>query len=174
MYNAPRVATIRAITPATLWAVDRATFRRIVVDSSVKQRARYESFLAHVPLFANLTKYERSQIADCLDAHYFKDGDYILKQGEPGEKFYIIVEGECRATQTPEGKDKEVETGRMKVGDYFGERALINNSARMANVIAVGSVKCASMDCSAFERLLGPCRDILHRKMSEYKDVTIY
>jgi len=58
----------------------------------------------------------------------------------------------------------------MKAGDYFGERALINKSPRMANVIAITSVKVGCMDRGAFERLLGPCRDILHRKMSEYRD----
>jgi hypothetical protein len=51
MYNSRRNATIRAQTDASLWAVDRGTFRRILMQESLRRRALYESFLTKVPLF---------------------------------------------------------------------------------------------------------------------------
>jgi hypothetical protein len=42
---------VQAITPVTLWAMDRATFRRILMQESIRRRALYESFLAKVPIF---------------------------------------------------------------------------------------------------------------------------
>jgi len=54
MYNRPRTATIKAKTECKLWAMDRNTFRRILMSDSIKRRALYESFLAKVPIFGRL------------------------------------------------------------------------------------------------------------------------
>jgi cAMP-dependent protein kinase regulator len=43
--------------------------------------------------------YERSKIADALAEAKFKKGDYVIKEGEIGDKFYIIIEGEAVATK---------------------------------------------------------------------------
>jgi cAMP-dependent protein kinase regulator len=169
MYNAPRAASVKAATDGILWAVDRATFRHIIIDSQAKKRQLYESFLDKVPLFAHLARGERSQIADCLETLDFKDGEHIITQGEKGEHFYIIVKGSCRATITPEGKTEAVEVNRMQVGAFFGERALILNQLRAANVIASGDVRVAGMDRSTFERLLGECKPEMQKTISEYR-----
>jgi len=57
----------------------------------------------------------------------------------------------------------------MKVGAFFGERALILNQLRAANVIAIGDVRVAGMDRSAFERLLGEVKPEMHKQISEYR-----
>ena len=44
-------------------------------------------------LFRNLDKWERLTVADALEATSFEDGDDVVKQGEPGDDFYIIVDG---------------------------------------------------------------------------------
>ena len=41
----------------------------------------------------NLDKWERLTVADALEATSFEDGDAVVKQGEPGDDFYIIVDG---------------------------------------------------------------------------------
>lgn len=168
MYNCPRAATVRALTPGTLWAVDRMTFRRIIITNTARTRALYESFLLKVPLFENLTSGERSLIADCLVSVTFHDGDIVLRQGEVGDKFFLIEKGEAVATQIlPETGDNVV-VGRMKAGQYFGERALITNQPRAATVKAVGELKGAAMDRAAFERLLGPCKELMSRHIESY------
>ena len=58
MYNAPRAATVISTEPnSTLWALDRVTFRRILMDSAFQRRRMYESFLEEVPLLSTLTLY---------------------------------------------------------------------------------------------------------------------
>jgi cAMP-dependent protein kinase regulator len=53
-------------------------------------------------------------------------------------------------------------------GDYFGERALIQNEPRAANVVAVTQCTVVSMDRHSFKRLLGPVEDLLKRNMELY------
>ena len=56
-----------------------------------------------------------------------------------------------------------------KVGDYFGERALLKNEPRAANVVAKTECVVVSMNRHSFKRLLGPLEDILKRNMELYQ-----
>lgn len=173
MYNCPRAATVRATTIGQLWALDRVSFRHLLVDYNSKQRNMYEEFLQRVPLLTRLSSTERAHVADCLQSKTFDDGDYVIRQGEQDElpAFYLVEDGEARATQSKaDGSDEEIEVGHMKTGDYFGERALITNEPRAANVIAVGALKVAMMDRASFERVLGECREIMERQVQQYKN----
>lgn len=55
-----------------------------------------------------------------------------------------------------------------KEGDYFGERALLKNEPRAANVVAQSKLKVAQIDRGSFMRLLGPLDNILARNMEAY------
>lgn len=54
LYNMPRAATIKAITKGTLWAMDRQTFRRILLKSAYKKRKMYENLINKVPMLKSL------------------------------------------------------------------------------------------------------------------------
>lgn len=56
-----------------------------------------------------------------------------------------------------------------KSGDYFGERALIKNEPRAANVIAVTNCLVVSLDRHSIKRLLGPIEDLLKRNFELYE-----
>lgn len=92
LYNAPRAATVKASTNCVLWAMDRMTFRTILLHTTSNKRKLYEKFLEDVPLLKTLDKYERSAIADVLETEYFEEGQEILVEGQPGDKFYILEE----------------------------------------------------------------------------------
>eukprot|EP00118_Oscarella_pearsei_P010012 m.59453 g.59453 ORF g.59453 m.59453 type:complete len:166 (+) comp34883_c0_seq37:541-1038(+) len=80
MYNTPRAATIIAKEAGILWALDRVTFRKIVLQSAFNKRRLYETFLELVPMLGSLDNYERMVLADALDSRSFSDGDCIIKQ----------------------------------------------------------------------------------------------
>jgi len=168
LYNAPRAATVVAVTDGVLWAVDRVSFRRIVMYITARKRRLYEGFLQTVPILQDLTAHERSKIADALDPVEFQHGDVIIKQGdERSECFYIIEEGTVKVTKSQQnGPTKEVL--RVKRGGYFGEIALLTDKPRAASVIADGNVKCVALDRASFVRLMGTCEDILKRNMDNY------
>lgn len=168
MYNTPRAATIQAATDAVVWCVDRLTFRKTVNSHNYRKRRLYESFIRSVPLLSTLSPIEICKVADCLEPVDFADGQVIIRQGEQGELFYIIVQGTVSITLKNGDEEPVVDGGRLTSGQYFGELALINDAPRAATVTAMGLVKCVSLDAKAFNRLFGPLMEILKRNMDTY------
>ncbi|XP_072507856.1 cAMP-dependent protein kinase type II-alpha regulatory subunit isoform X1 [Notamacropus eugenii] len=173
MYNTPRAATIVAKTAGSLWGLDRITFRRIILKNNAKKRKMFESFIESVPLLKSLEVSERMKIVDVIGEKNYKDGERIIAQGEKAESFYIVESGEVKIlikSKTNKDTEDEVEIARCQKGQYFGELALVTNKPRAASAYAVGDVKCLVMDVQAFERLLGPCMDIMKRNISNYEE----
>lgn len=173
MYNMPRAATIEAASEGALWAMNRQTFRRIVLKSAFKKRKEYEKLLENVPMLKTLENYERMNLCDALMPKTFQDGERIIKQGDDADEMYFVEDGTVRITIIKEGCDKEVEVSRLTKGGYFGELALVAQKPRAASVYAVGTVKLATLDVQAFERLLGPCMEIMRRNANHYKKQVI-
>jgi len=166
LYNAPRAATVVAKTDAIVWALDRNTFRNIVIVSNAERRRTYEEFLQSVPLLKNLDANERSAIADVLEPQYFDPGTVIIKEGDEGDYFYLLEEGEVKAEAS------SVAGGLItysKPGDYFGELALLTNEPRKATCTALKRSKIAAIDRDSFNRLLGRMEELLGRNEGEYK-----
>ena len=159
MYNAPRAATVISSEPSTLWALDRVTFRRILMDAAFARRRMYEKFLAEVPLLQTLTTYERSKVADALETVKFPSGSTIIKEGEPGDNFFILESG---AAEVYKGGNSTCLKTYSK-GDYFGELALLNDAPRAASVVAKTDVKVAKLGKNGFARLLGSLEGIMRR-----------
>lgn len=98
LYNAPRAASIQADSESLLWMLDRNTFNNIVKEASQKKREKYEKFLSTVPILQSMDHYERSKMADAIKETKAAKGDHIIKQGDLGEAFYILVDGAAVAT----------------------------------------------------------------------------
>jgi cAMP-dependent protein kinase regulator len=168
LYNAPRAATIIAKEPCILWALDRETFNHIVKDAAVRKRVRYESFLKCIPILQTIDPYEVSQICDALQTEKIEAGEHIIKEGEGGDKFYIIEEGEAYAEKFNKELNKPVSVYDYEKGGYFGELALIKNEPRAASVVAKTKCKLLSLDRMSFKRLLGPIETLLKRNSDAY------
>ena len=93
LYNCPRAASITAKTPYTVWKLDRDTFNHIVKDAAAKKREKYDNFLQSVKILQDLDPYERSRLGDAVHEHSYKQGDYVIKQGEEGDIFFLIETG---------------------------------------------------------------------------------
>merc|ERR1711872_669197 len=170
IYGTPRAATVKACTSTDvkLWGIDRDSYRRILMGSTIRKRKMYEEFLSKVSILENLDKWERLTVADALEATSFDDGDVVVTQGESGNDFFIIVDGSASVTQfRNEGEDSQ-EVGVLGPSDYFGEIALMLDRPRAATVTAVGPLKCVKLDRGRFERVLGPCSEILKRNIQQY------
>ncbi|XP_031571158.1 cAMP-dependent protein kinase type II regulatory subunit-like isoform X2 [Actinia tenebrosa] len=171
MYNTPRAATIVATTEGILWALDRTTFRRILLKAAAKKRKALEGFLEKVPMLQEITEYERMNLADALNSKSFKDGECIIKQGDEADYMYFVEAGVVSIRMHNQNDPtSEVEVARCEQGGYFGELALITHNKRAASAYAEGDVNCAVLDVHAFERLLGSCMDIMKRSIDGYEE----
>jgi cAMP-dependent protein kinase regulator len=159
MYNSPRAATAVAATDVTCWALDRLTFRRILLEGTFNRRIMYEDFLKDVDVLSSLSSHERSKLADALSTEIYHKGDKIVTEGEQGENFYFIESGSCQVYNETNGPLKT-----LKKGDYFGEIALLNDLPRQATVEALDYVIVATLGKSGFQRLLGPAVEVLKKQ----------
>ena len=171
LYNAPRAATVVARDDSAVWVLSRFTFRKIVTAGNAAKLREYESFLKKVTSFEALLDYERSRIAEALEEVQYPAGFVIVRQGEPGDTFFIIATGEVRCTIKGEADD-EVEVARYTAGNYFGERALVNNEKRAATVTSTTAVTCLYLNREAFATLLGPFEEIFKRREVQYRSAS--
>ncbi|CAG0919952.1 unnamed protein product [Notodromas monacha] len=148
MFGQPRAASVLATTHVKVWGIDRETYRRILMGSTIKKRKLYDEFLSKIDILADLEDYERSTVADALQPVSFKDGDVVVKQGDQGDDFYIIMEGVAEVFQVKpgDGDQTPIKVGTLKSSNYFGEIALLYNTPRAATIIAKGPLDCVRLD----------------------------
>jgi len=169
LYNAPRAATIIAKEDGILWSLDRETFNNIVKEAASKKREKYEAFLKSVDILKQIEPYELSQICDALKSKHVAAGQYIIRQDDTGDDFYILEEGVAFATKVLNPGHEPERVYDYRRGGYFGELALIKNEPRAANVIAETDCTLITLDRKSFKRLLGPIEVILGRNSDAYK-----
>ena len=58
IYGTPRAADVRAKTQLKLWAIDRDSYRRILMGSTLRKRKMYDEFLSKVSILGELIKYK--------------------------------------------------------------------------------------------------------------------
>jgi len=167
MWNSPRAATVVATSPAICWCLDRESFRTMLVVSELQKKRDHESFLENVPILHELNRFEISRLAEILVPESFEADEPIVRQGDPGDKFYILSAGS--ATAFIEGSEGRFAVKGFLPGDYFGEVALVSDQPRKASVLA-GAQGCRVLRVSKddFDRVLGPIKENLRSQMHEY------
>ncbi|XP_076021200.1 cGMP-dependent protein kinase 2 [Genypterus blacodes] len=168
LYNCKRTATVKAVSQSHIWALDRKTFQTIMMRTTQARHEEYFSFLRSVSLLRELPEEKLAKIVDCLEIDYFEKGEYIIREGEEGNTFFIIAKGEVIVTQTTEGFSEPQKIKTLGVGDYFGEKALISEDVRSANIICNESdTQCLVVDRENFNQMVGTYEE-LQAYLKEY------
>ncbi|CAK9100667.1 5'-cGMP phosphodiesterase A (Cyclic GMP-binding protein A) (Phosphodiesterase 5) (DdPDE5) (Phosphodiesterase D) [Durusdinium trenchii] len=109
--------------------------------------------LSTVDLFSEACQTFRDALATMylIQTESFEPGELIVRQGEPGDKFYIITKGTALVKWV---QNNVCSKKRFYVGDYFGETSLVTGEPRNADVYAMGHVRTASMSRQHFEYLI--------------------
>ena len=100
------------------------------------EKARLVKMLSEVPLFSRLDKKELQIIAAAGREVDFEPGKEILKQGEPGLAFLLILDGKVEVQR----RGKTVTT--LNPGNFFGEMSVLDDRPRSADVVAIEQTKC--------------------------------
>jgi hypothetical protein len=115
-------------------------------------RSMIAGLLKAIYLFYGLSDEEVDRVASLFEVVQFREGDYIIHEGEAGDSFYIILEGQVIVSRELEQGEVDIDT--LIVGDYFGEEALLYDQPRSASVRARGRVRLLRMDSETFYQLL--------------------
>jgi putative peptide zinc metalloprotease protein len=158
LYDQPRSASVRALTPLEVYALDRESFAGTLAPllreyGITVERLQERSELARMPLFRQTAPGELDPIMERLGHEEHPAGAVIIEQGAPGDRFYLVRQGRLEVTRRDsEGRDHRL--AELGPGDYFGEMALISDAPRAATVQALEPVRLWTLDKAAFQELL--------------------
>jgi CRP-like cAMP-binding protein len=170
MYNTPRAASVKTSTNVKLWSIDRTTYRQIVVYYKAMRNKQYMEFLREVEikgskLGALMNDSELEKMTLTLERENFEPGDAIIRQGNTGDHFYIISNGDVGVFKTVDGKEEKQVT--LTTGAYFGEKALLSEDVRSASCIAESKVSCLTLAREDFIDMMGTIDEMLGKGKSE-------
>lgn len=109
------------------------------------------SFLSSNPLFFDLDKEEVASFLPILQLKCYMPGQVVVRQGEPGNDFFMIRQGRARVFAKND-KGIELRLSDLRRGDFFGEKALLENKVRTATVKALTALETLVLGRADFER----------------------
>ena len=107
--------------------------------------------LTRVGLFASLPGETLGKLADRMKRDEVAAGTVLVREGEPGDRFYVLLSGVAGVSQSSLG-DRRI----LRAGEFFGEVALTMHVPRTATVTAMTPCVVASCDTAAFDELVRP------------------
>src|SRR5690625_2012974 len=109
-------------------------------------------FLKQIVLFEPLTEQEFNLLAERLNSVFYVEGSTLIKQGEPGQSMFIVVDGQAGVYANTQHTLQQVAT--LTSGEIFGEMSLMTGDPRQARVIADAYLVCYELDKVSFSTIL--------------------
>lgn len=148
LYKARRFASIKVTTDAFVWALDRKIFQKIMMKTGSQEREQNIKFLSSVKVLKGMSEDTLLKICDLLKREFYATGSTIIRQGDHGDKFYIIRGGSVTVTKRSNAGEVRI-VGMLKRGECFGEQALLTKDRRLASIIAnEPGTECLTLDRS--------------------------
>ena len=104
--------------------------------------------LRGVPLFQGMTEQSLEAVAALAGEIRFEDGQEVTVEGEPGDSFFVVVDGRLRVAR------HGVAIRELGPGDFLGEISLLDGRPRSATTVAVGPVDALVIERPAFQELM--------------------
>ncbi len=121
--------------------------------SAQEERATVDpAWLGELPLMKVVSADTLAEVALWFTTETFAEDRFIVRRGEPGDRFYILVRGSAEVTRTDDGESRQLAV--LSDGDYFGEMALLSDQPRNASVRTLTPCVCLTLGRELFTRLL--------------------
>jgi CRP/FNR family transcriptional regulator, cyclic AMP receptor protein len=120
------------------------------------------ALLRNVPLFKDLDDAELAEVAALCREEKFVSAEYIFREGESGNRLYLITEGEVRISRDVPGSGEEA-LAILKPGALFGEMAVFDRSERSTHAISNGGTTVLTIARADFEMLLDFNRELAYK-----------
>jgi len=124
--------------------------------------AEITELLKGVAIFQDLDEGELARVSEVCRMQELVSGEYVFKEGEPGNRLYLVVEGEVRISRMIPGSGEEA-LAILKTGALFGEMAVFDRSERSTDAISNGGCKLLTIARSDFELLLDFNRELAYK-----------
>jgi putative ABC transport system ATP-binding protein len=125
---------------------------RIISDVLVQESVAMCAFLAKCPAFSTLTPSTLSTIVEQMTKERHTAGTVLMRQGEVGDKFYLIRKGQCEVS-IAEGQSRRV-VNTLEEGNFFGEMALLTGAPRSATVVTTKVTEVYTLSKDDFDAVL--------------------
>lgn len=115
--------------------------------------------IAGFSLFADLTDPQLERVVHTFEETVYPDGERVLRQGMTGSGFHVILEGEARVVVDG------TERARLGRGDFFGEVSILLGESPIADIVAVGTLRCMVLSGPAVEGFLTSHPRVMYRML---------
>ena len=158
-----RQATVKAATPMRLLVFDQKIFWKelggvVAWESQVRAALQERERLRAVQLFSEATPRQLDLLAVKLAVKSFERGESLVRQGDRGDAFYIVREGQVEVLSRESGRSRRVTV--LGPGEYFGEIALLRDQPRMATVRGKSDGSVWRLERQDFRDLVGRYLDL--------------
>lgn len=99
----------------------------------LEQNKTLADILKEIPIFSDLTPLQIRKVENICHDRFYKKGEKVFLENEPGTAMYVIKSGEVKIYKKDEGTDVLIAT--LTTGDFFGELALLDNAPRSATAV---------------------------------------
>ncbi len=149
----PRQLSAKAKIRVTVLEIDRTLLNKLlakggrrstdgeieVSEIEAEEPVDWMTRMLQSELFARIPAGNIQRIFTLMESVEVKAGDVIIKQGGPGDYYYVIQKGRCEVSRSTLRGKKEIKLGDLREGDSFGEEALVADAARNATVTMLTS-----------------------------------
>ena len=141
----PEGTEVGGCAPAVRTSRSGATPLRLAVIVRRDEKVR---LISRIPLFESCSQAERARFATILTQVDLPAGEELMREGEPGERFFVLVKGHAEVRKA----NRKIAT--LGAGDFAGEIALLTNAPRMATVRTTTPVIALEATHDGFSALL--------------------
>ena len=148
----PRTRSARTLEKCVLLSLSREAFQRLVLSKmsrdAVEDTVQKIGFLHRIPLARNWSPHAMAAFGRRAAFRDFQEDEFVIREGEDNQFFHVLYEGQLAVRRG--GKD----IATLKVGDFFGEISLLQNSVAKATIKARTPGRCLIMNKRDFLQFL--------------------
>ena len=172
LYHTPRRGTIRAITDAKLYTLNRSTYKLILRKANEEKTEKIINALKGVKILSMLEEEELQKLESFTKEAVYSNGEIIIKENEFSNTLMILEKGKCIGTKTEEKGKIPLEATKYKEGDVLFEKAILRPEKSGENILANSDVvKFICVDRNGLKNNLGQYESILMRNMDLYQEI---
>lgn len=152
LHSSPRTRTVRATKTTTLLSLPREVFADLVLTrvsrEAIVDAVQKIGLLQRSPFSQTWSPHAQASFARRAEFRSYAPGDYVIREGQDNGWFYVLYEGELSVRRLRD------EVAQLKIGDFFGEVSLLQNSLATATVAATTECRCLAVSKREFLQFL--------------------